>query len=67
MRQMGKITNISIYLLRTTQIFTICPIIFLLVIEFFIDDYVTQRNHAPLNRSSQGRPLADTLLNWMKA
>ena len=34
-------------------IFLIRLIIFLLIREFFIDHYVTQRNHARLNRSSR--------------
>ena len=61
MRQIEKNTNLSIYVLCTTQIFSICLIIFLLIKELFIDDYVTQRKHARLNRSSWTQAAPDYL------
>ena len=48
-----KINIFSIWLSCTTQNFSICLIIFLHRRELSMDDYVTQTNHARLNRSSR--------------
>ena len=56
MRQIEKICVVHNKYIQIFVIFLICLIIFLLLRESFIDDYVTQRNRARLKRSSQGRP-----------
>ena len=68
MRQIEKICVLQNKYIEIFVIFRICLIIFLLIRELFIDDHVTQSNHAQLNRSSQGRPrnciLLSRKLNW---